>query len=128
MLPPIFQTLKSATDVKAIVGTNPPRIYRHGSAPQRPDGLPFDQPYITWFLLSGVPENQLSGTPPVDRMTVQIDCWHQTDAGIEVLATAVRDAVEPFAHMTSMPVNEREVETKLYRIAMEFDWFNDRDF
>lgn len=123
MLPPVFQTLKASADVRNFVGTNPPRIFRHGSAPQA-----IDKPYITWFMVSGTPENQLSGTPPVDRCTVQVDCWHQTDSGIEAMAIAVRDAIEPFAHMTSAPVDDRETETKLFRIALVFDWFEPRDF
>lgn len=118
MLPPVFQTLKLSTDVKNIVGTNPPRIYRHGVAPQD-----VTRPYVTWLLVSGVPENQLSGLPGTDRMSVQIDCWHQTDAGVESLATAVRDACEPYAHMTAIVANEREQETRLYRLGLQFDWF-----
>ena len=121
MLPPVFQTLKTSQAVKDFVGTSPARIYRMGNAPQDTD-----KPYLTWILVTGTPENQLSGTPPIDRMTVQVDCWHPTDKGVELLATAARDAIEPYAHMTSMPVNEREPETKLYRIALEFDWFEDR--
>lgn len=121
MLPPVFVTLKASPAVRNIVGTSPARIYRHGSAPQQTD-----KPYITWSLVAGTPENQLSGTPTVDRMTVQLDCWHQTDKGVEDMATAVRDAIEPFAHMTAMLVNLREPETKLYRMSLEFDWFNDR--
>lgn len=125
MFPPVFQTLKASEAVKAIVGSNPPRIYRHGAAPQpEPGQIPSD-PYITWIMF-GTPENQLSGTPPVDRQTVQIDSWHQTDKGVVELATAVRDAIEPFAHMTSQPVDERERETKLFHIAQTFDWFVDR--
>jgi hypothetical protein len=122
MLPPVFQTLKASTGVKNIVGTNPPRIYRHGSAPQDRE-----KPYITWFLVSGVPENTLSETPSTDRMSVQIDCWHQTDQGVETLAQAVRDAIEPYAHMTGIVLNEREAETKLYRIALGFDWWPPRE-
>jgi hypothetical protein len=118
MLPPVFQTLKASAAVKAIVGTNPPRIYRHGTAPQNGD-----KPYITWQLVSGVPENNLSDPPPVDRQSVQVDCWHQTDAGIEVLADAVRDAIEPVAHMTSAFNDSRETETKLFRIGLNFDFF-----
>jgi hypothetical protein len=121
MLPPVFQTLKASNDVKNIVGTNPPRIYRHGSAPQDTS-----KPYITWFLVGGSPENNLSGTPSTDRQVVQVDCWHQTDAGVETLATAVRDAIEPHAHMTGSPIDGREPETKLYRMGLQFDWFNDR--
>lgn len=128
MLPPVFQTLKASSAVKNIVGQNPPRIWRHGSAP----GLTRDtagnlivpkDPYITWQLISGVPENNLSDPPPVDRQTVQVDCWHQTDAGIEVLADAVRDAIEPVAYMTSVLIDEREPETNLYRLSLQFDFF-----
>lgn len=126
MFPPVFATLKASQAVKNIVGVNPPRIFRHGSAPQRPDGLPLSDPYVTWFLVVGTPENNLSDLPPVDRMTVQVDCWHQTDSGIETLAEAVRDAIEPVAHMTGIVVNLRETETKLYRIGMQFDHWLDR--
>lgn len=122
MLPPVFQTLKLSEAVKAIVGTNPPRIYRHGSAPQRPDGLPLEQPYITWFAVTTSPDNTLSELPASDRIPIQIDCWHQTDAGIEALALAARDAIEPYAHMTGTPFDGREPETKLFRIALTFDW------
>lgn len=119
MLPPVFATLKLSNAVKAIVGTNPPRIYRHGAAPQTTD-----KPYVTWFVLNAAPENNLTSTPPIDRYTVQVDCWHQTDSGIETLAEAVRDAIEPYAHMTAMPINQRELaDTKLFRIALQFDWF-----
>jgi len=123
MLPPVFQTLKASAAVKNIVGTNPPRIYRHGAAPQDAD-----KPYITWALAGASPENQLSGLPPIDAMIVQVDCWHQTDAGIEALAQAARDAIEPFAHLTGIPINQREISsTKLYRIALQFDWWHHRD-
>jgi hypothetical protein len=123
MLPPIFQTLKASTDVKAIVGTNPPRIYRFGDAPQvAPGSTP--QPYVTWFLVAGVPENNLSDPPPVDRDTVQIDCWHSRDADCVLLALAVRAAMEQVCYMTGVIINLRDPETKLYRIGMEFDVFN----
>lgn len=118
MFPPVFQTLKASADVKAIVGTNPPRIYRHGEAPQN-----VERPYITWALIAGTPENNLSDPPPVDRQSVQVDCWHQTDSGIEVLAEAVRDAIEPTAHMTGTLIDLREQETRLYRVSMQFDFW-----
>lgn len=123
MLPPVFQTLKASAAVKAIVGQNPPRIYRHGAAPQE-----VAAPYITWTLAGAAPENNLSGLPPIDAMIVQVDCWHNTDAGIELLAAAARDAIEPFAHLTGIPINQRELgATKLYRISLQFDWWHHRD-
>ena len=123
MFPPVFRTLKASDSVKNIVGTNPPRIFRHGAAPQDSE-----RPYLTWIVVSGVPENNLSDLPPVDRITVQVDAWHPTDAGVESLALAVRDAIEPFAHMTQGPtLDERDLsQSKLFRIAMQFDWFVDR--
>lgn len=114
MLPPIYTTLNTLEVVNIISR----RVYRHGSAPQDTT-----KPYVTWQLITGTPENNLSSTPSIDRCTVQIDCWHQTDTGIEQLAIAVRDAVEPYAHITGFPVNEREPETKLYRIAIQLDWW-----
>lgn len=114
MLPPIFTWLKT-TAVQAVIGT-PPRAYRHGEAPQDTT-----RPYVTWNIVSGVPENELSDLPTVDRVAVQIDCWHQTDAGVETLATAVRNAIEPYGHMTNIVINLREPETKLYRIGLQFD-------
>lgn len=123
MLPPIFQTLKASSAVKAIVGTNPPRVYRFADAPQRrADERPL--PYVTWFVVAGTPENNLSDPPPVDRDTVQIDAWHPNEDGAELLAIAVRDAMEVVCHMTGVVINLRDPDTKLFRIGMEFDVFN----
>lgn len=118
MLPPIFTTLRASNTVVTLVSS---RIYRHGSAPQ--DVV---TPYVTWSVIAGVPENTLSELPSIDRLPVQIDCWHPTDAGIEELAKAVRDAIEPHAHMTGIPLDGRDPETKLYRIGMQFDWWEPR--
>lgn len=115
MLPPIKTTLTQSSAVTNIVSR---RIYRHGEAPQDTTW-----PYITWQLVSGVPENNLSDLPPIDRQSVQVDCWHQTDRGVEELAIAARNALEPSAHMTAINTNLREPETKLYRIGMQFDWW-----
>lgn len=127
MFPPVFQKLKASAQVLAVVGTDPPRIYEHGNAPQRPDKLPLADAYISWFAVAGYPENHLSGTPPTDRVTVQLDCWAPTSRTVKTLAIAARDAIEPYAHMTGMPVDTREPDTKLFRIALQFDWFVARE-
>lgn len=119
MLPPVYRTLKDSPEVASIVAS---RIFRHGNAAQETA-----RPYITWFLAAGAPENQLSGLPGHDRCTVQVDCWHTTDSGVQTLAEAARDAIEPFAHMTGIVVNERDFETRLYRIALQFDWWLERE-
>lgn len=126
MLPPIFPALMASTAVKAIVGSPPDaRVYRHGAAKQ---GL--TQPYITWALVTGEPYNTLSELPAVDRQTVQVDCWYPAlligANQIEAFADAVRDAIEPYAHMTATLLDLQEPDTKLYRISMQFDWFLSR--
>jgi hypothetical protein len=118
MLPPIYQTLKNNSAVFAIVGN---RIYLHGEAVQDTA-----KPYIVWQMIAGVPENTMSELPQIDSMAIQIDCYHQSASGILTLAKAVRDAIEPYAHITNMPINERDNETKLYRIAIDIDWWYSR--
>lgn len=120
MLPPIFGLLKAAPAVTAIIG-DPPAAFRHGQAPQGTSA-----PYVTYFVVDGVPENVLDGTPPHDRMVMQVDCFHATDARVEALATAVRDALEASAHMTGIVINQREPDTGLYRIGLQFDFLIDR--
>lgn len=117
MNPPVFAALKASPAVRAIVGVNPPRIYRHGNAPQDTA-----RPYVTWEIDAVDPENNLSDLPAGDRITVTVHAWHQTDAGVVALAAAVRDAIEPHAHMTAVPVDEREPQTKLFHMAAVFDW------
>jgi hypothetical protein len=123
MFPPVFQWLKASTDVRNIAGT---RIWRHGSAPQTSDGKPMPNPYVTWFIASNEPANNLSDPVPVDKYAVQVDCWHQTDSGIESLAEAVRDALSEHCVMTGVIANLRETETRLYRVGMTFDIWHGR--
>jgi hypothetical protein len=124
MLPGVFQVLMASVAVRNFVVTTgtTPRIFRAGDAPQD-----VTRPYITWQLVSGTPENNLSELPPFDRQSVQVDCWHPADRSIDDMASAVRDAIEPVAHMTSVLLNNRDPETRLYRIAMQFDFFNGRN-
>ncbi len=119
LLPPIFQTLRASSAVVAAVDA---RIYRNGAAPQGTA-----KPYLTWALVSALPQNQLSSAPSTDYVIIQVDCWADDDAQCEDLAVLVRDALEPFAHMTGIPVNQREqTGTTLYRIALQFDWWHYR--
>jgi hypothetical protein len=125
MLPPIFQVLRNAANVTAIVGTSPSRIYRHGTAPQAAVA-----PYITWSVITGTPQNTLSELPMVDACVVQVDCWADNTgngaAQIEDLAVAVRAALEPVAHMTGFGPNGQDFETQRYRMMLQFDYWLDR--
>lgn len=118
MLPNVYQTLRGNSTVVSTVGT---RIYRHGSAPQN-----VQKPYITWFMVAGTPENVLNAAPCSDRDTVQIDCWSESDESIETLAYAVRSALDSNLISNRMVINNRETDTKLYRIAIEADFIASR--
>lgn len=118
MFPPVYQTLRASAAVVAIVGD---RIGAHGEVPQDTA-----RPYITWFVVAGQPQDQISGAPCADFDAIQIDCWHQTDAGIRALATSVRDAIDAVGVSNRVRVNLREPDTKLYRVGIEADFITQR--
>ena len=117
MFPPVFKTL-STTAVTAIVGT---RIGRHGEVAQ--DEV---RPYIVWQIVTGQPYDNLSAAPCGDFTVVQIDCYHQTDAGVVQLANAVRAALDGALIVNRVRLNVRDPETRLYRVGLDADFITDR--
>lgn len=118
MLPLIYKLLRGNAEIKALVDT---RIHRHDIAP-----LGTERPYITWFLVSGRPEQQLSGAPCTDFDLVQIDVWSEDDAEVERLARLVRDTCEAEGLAVRIAVNGYEPETKLFRLGLEVDFIRSR--
>jgi hypothetical protein len=121
MFPPVFQTLVNDSELSGLFEGRP-RVYRHGNAPQGAQ-----RPYITWSATSIAPENTLSETPGIDRATVQVDVWCEQDALTVDIAKAVRDAIEPYAHLISQPFDGWDLESKTYRMTLQFDWFVPRE-
>ena len=117
MFPPVFKTL-STTAVTAIVGA---RIGRHGEVAQ--DEV---RPYIVWQIVTGQPYDNLSAAPCADFTVVQIDCYHQTDAGVEQLANAVRAALDSKLISNRVSVNRRDKDTRLYRVGLDADFITGR--
>lgn len=120
MLPLIFPLLAGSAAVTALIGSNPVRAYRHGMAPQ---GVA--APYVTWSVAGGAPENAFEGAC-ADQFRVQVDCWFDSDTDVEALASAVRDAIEPAAHLVAYLADERDATTGRYRISYAFDWWSKR--
>jgi hypothetical protein len=118
MFPAVYQTLRANATVVSLVGT---RIGRHGEVPQGTT-----EPYITWQSVSGQPFDHLSGAPVGDFDTIQLDCDHTTDAGIEALARAVRDALDTAGVHNRVRLDLRESDTRLYRVAIEADFITSR--
>jgi hypothetical protein len=118
MFPPVYTALSGDSDVGSIVGT---RIYPHGEAPQD-----VTRPYVTWQVVSAVPENGISCAPDIDVWSIQINCLHTTSAGVVQLAESVRNAIQTYGHVTNIPINQRDTETRLYWIALQVDWWYSR--
>ena len=77
--------------------------------------------------MSAVPENNLSSTPSHDRDGVQIDVYARGDAECVEAAQAIRDRMETVTHMTALRGLTRDVDTRLYRISMDFDFWLPRE-
>ena len=123
MFAPIFKTLDTSA-VRALAGA-PARIYSSADAPQN-----VQTPYITWFVVTADPYNQISGVPDGDSDTVQIDCWAGPNDDQELvcvqLAQAVRSALDAAGQANRVIVNNREKSTGLYRIALQAEFIHSR--
>lgn len=115
MIPPVYDLLHASAAVVSIVAD---RIGAHGQV--FPNEL---RPYITWQIVSGTGDNTLDrGRAPSDRTSVQVDCYHKTEAGLRLLVNASRTALESDSYYVGLPVDERDAETQLYRMALQFDF------
>lgn len=118
MFPPIFAICSASTAVKALIGTSPVRLYPFGDAPQT-----VTKPYVVWQTVTGQPENYVSNTPDIDSYTVQVDVYATTATGARDVAKAMRDAIEPYAHVVRWGGESRDSETQNYRFSFDVDWF-----
>lgn len=117
MFPKVYKTINTPA-VAAVVGD---RIARHGEIAQAEQ-----RPYIVWQIATSTAFDNLSSAPGGDFTTVQIDCYHQTDAGAEQLATAVRAGLDAVLIVNRVVLNVRDSETKLYRVGLEADFIDQR--
>lgn len=117
MFPKVYRTIRTPA-VAAIVDT---RIGRHGEVSQTEQ-----RPYITWQIVAAQPYDNLSSAPGGDFTTVQLDCYHPTDAGAEELALAVRAALDGALVCNRVVLDNRDPDTKLYRVGMEADFIDQR--
>lgn len=117
MFPPVYRTIRT-TAVAAIVGN---RIGRHGEVAQDER-----RPYIVWQIATDNPHDHLSGPPVSDFTTVQIDCYHATDDGVESLAAAVRAALDAALIVNRVTLDHRDPDTRLYRVSIDADFITQR--
>jgi hypothetical protein len=117
MFPPIFQVCAAAAGVTALLGAGPTRLYPFGEAPQ---GVAL--PYAVWQSIGGMPENYISGLPDMDSFSLQIDVYATTVTAARNAAEALRDAIEPHAHITRWGGDGTDPDTKHKRYSFDLDW------
>lgn len=119
--PPIFNAV-NVSPVRALLktGAGPLRFYLFGLAPQD-----VALPYAVWQTIGGSPENYLNQAPDTDSYSGQIDVYATPAQGPSVarnVAEAIRDAIEPYAHITSWRGERVDHDTKNWRISFDYDW------
>lgn len=127
MNPPIF----AAADVPAVrallkSGTGPLRFWAWGLSPQPPV-----YPYAVWRYSFGAPENYLTNTPDIDSQTLQINVYAADVPGQRAekarqIAEALRDAIEPEAHITAWRGESRDPDTKSFVFSFDVDLWTPR--
>lgn len=125
MFPPIFE----AVDVPAVrallkASGGELRFYLFGRAPQNPV-----YPYAVWQVSYGNPENYINQVPDIDTFGTQIDVYAKPSQGVSVarqVAEALRDAIEPVAHITSWRGESQDPNTNNFRFGFDADWWVSR--
>lgn len=117
MFPPVFSVCAGSSAVKAALGTSPVRLYPFGQAPQD-----VALPYAVWQVVSGGPENLICEAPDLDIYLVQVDVYAATEATALSAAKALRDAIEPVAHIISWRGESVDATTNHRRFSFDVEW------
>ena len=120
---PIFAICSVDAGVAAVLGGTGAscRLYPFGEAPQQTT-----KPYAVWQTVTGTPENYLDKIPDVDSWGIQIDAYASTVTTCRNIAEALRNAIEPYAHIVSWGGDDRDPDTNLYRVNFSVDWWVER--
>ena len=121
MYPPIFQLISADTDAKKALGASPVRFYPFGAAPEN-----VALPYAVWQTVGGYPENYLAEVPDIDQYMVQVDVYATTATTARSTAEALRDAIEPSAHIAAWRGESKDAETGHYRYSFDVDFLTPR--
>lgn len=119
MIPTLIYPALVAT-MGPVVGT---RIYRDW--PDVPGDEP-QAPYVIWTVIAGIPENNLSNPPPIDRFSIGIDVFGRTAAEADELVKLARAAMEMIGHVETVQSLGRDGETTLWRYTFSADVWRNR--
>jgi hypothetical protein len=123
MTPAIFAIVAASPACVALIGAPPQmRFYSFAEATQLAK-----RPYAVWQMVTSVPANYLGRLPDTDDARIQVDIYADTQAAADALALAIRDAIEPHAHMIDASDRARDPVTRAYGYLLEFEFFTPRD-
>lgn len=121
MMPPIFPVVAASAAAQAALGAAPVRFFPFGAAPQD-----VALPYAVWQTVGGAPENYLGNLPDADVCTVQVDVYAAEPDSAASATLALRDAIEPHAHITLWLGTTRDAATGRWRATFRLDWIVQR--
>lgn len=120
MIPPIFQLISS--DVGAanalLDGSGVIKFFAFGSVPQKAS-----QPYAVWQVITGEPQNILSGDVPTNRVSIQIDVYASKANSVIAISEAIKCALKLSAYMTRFGDTQIDDATGLHKFSMDYDFF-----
>lgn len=124
MYPPVFPAIAASAACVALLktGSGPIRFYQFGQSTEQPTVYP----YAVWQRVGGLPENFLGQVPDMDQYTLQVDVYAMDANQVRTVAAAIRDAIEPVAHITNWLGESRDPDTKAYRFSFDCDFFTPR--
>lgn len=124
MTPAIFRMVAASPACTAILGAPPTmRFVEFGEALQGTT----THPYAVWQLITGIPANYLGQLPDNDDTRIQVDVYASAQLVARALAVAIRDAIEPHAHMVNYAQRPRDATTRNYGYLMDFEFFTPRE-
>jgi uncharacterized protein YggE len=117
MYPPIFEIVAADSDCQTNLGVSPTRFYPFGEAPQN-----VTKPYAVWQSITGFPENYINEVPDLDTYSVQVDVYGDNVDAVRNAAAALRNAIESSAHIIAWRGEERDPDTRNFRISFDADY------
>ena len=121
MYAPIFETVVADPAVTALLGSPITRLWPFGEAPED-----LAKPYAVWQQIAGTPGNYINQTPDIDSYMLQVDVYADTATSVRAVAKALRNAIEPNAHITAWRGESKDVPTGLYRYSFDLVWWTPR--
>lgn len=115
--PPIFAVCAADLGVQSKLGINPTRLYPFGEAPSLST-----KAYAVWQIIGGTPENYLACPPDIDFFSIQVDVYGKTAQEVREAADALRVPIEAAAYIVAWRIENREIDTQLYRLGFDVSW------